>query len=119
MGSGWVALAYNYHLKSLENYSLWDHGHSPAASVPLLGLVIMCQRLRRDLGDNFKCLIHIHHAVVLPDGIQAISARRRQGSVATFGDALFKVFTLGGILDQRECTTISVAGFSVPPEPTQ
>jgi len=35
-GSGWVVLGWNIHLQVLENYWLWDHLHSPAASVPLL-----------------------------------------------------------------------------------
>lgn len=35
-GSGWVVLAYNYHLKRLENYWAADHMHSAAGATPLL-----------------------------------------------------------------------------------
>ncbi len=35
-GSGWVLLGYNLHTGSVENYWLWDHLHSPAATLPLL-----------------------------------------------------------------------------------
>lgn len=35
-GSGWVVLGYNVHTQQIENYWLWDHLHSPAATIPLL-----------------------------------------------------------------------------------
>jgi len=35
-GSGWVVLAYNSHLRQLENYWLGDHAHGAAASKPIL-----------------------------------------------------------------------------------
>jgi len=35
-GSGWVALGYSAHTQQIENFWLWDHMHSPAATMPLL-----------------------------------------------------------------------------------
>lgn len=35
-GSGWVVLAWNTHLKTLENYWMADHMHAPVSSVPIL-----------------------------------------------------------------------------------
>jgi superoxide dismutase, Fe-Mn family len=35
-GSGWVILGWNVHLGILENYWLWDHLHSPSATMPVL-----------------------------------------------------------------------------------
>lgn len=35
-GSGWVVLGYNTHTHRLENYWLADHGHAPAATLPIL-----------------------------------------------------------------------------------
>jgi Fe-Mn family superoxide dismutase len=49
-GSGWVVLGYNLHTGTLENYWLWDHLHSPAATVPLLVMDMYEHSYQMDYG---------------------------------------------------------------------
>jgi Fe-Mn family superoxide dismutase len=49
-GSGWVVLGYNLHTGMLENYWLWDHLHSPAATLPLLVMDMYEHSYQMDYG---------------------------------------------------------------------
>lgn len=49
-GSGWVVLGYNTHTHSIENYWLADHGHSPAATLPLLVMDMYEHAYQMDYG---------------------------------------------------------------------
>lgn len=49
-GSGWVVLGYNTHLHQLENYWMADHGHGPAATVPLLVMDMYEHAYQMDFG---------------------------------------------------------------------
>jgi len=49
-GSGWVVLGYNFHTGTLENYWLWDHLHSPAATAPLLVMDMYEHSYQMDYG---------------------------------------------------------------------
>ncbi|MCI0516365.1 MAG: Fe-Mn family superoxide dismutase [Woeseiaceae bacterium] len=49
-GSGWVVLGYNLHTGLLENYWLWDHLHSPAATLPLLVMDMYEHSYQMDYG---------------------------------------------------------------------
>ncbi|MBI2970461.1 MAG: superoxide dismutase [Gammaproteobacteria bacterium] len=49
-GSGWVVLAYNRHLNTLENYWLWDHMHFPAGAIPLLVMDMYEHSYQMDYG---------------------------------------------------------------------
>jgi Fe-Mn family superoxide dismutase len=49
-GSGWVVLAYNYHLKKLENYWSWDHMHFAAGAIPLLVMDMYEHSYQMDYG---------------------------------------------------------------------
>ena len=49
-GSGWVVLGYNSHFKTLENYWMADHMHSPAATVPLLVMDMYEHSYHMDFG---------------------------------------------------------------------
>lgn len=49
-GSGWVVLGYNTHLKQLENYWMADHGHAPAATLPMLVLDMYEHSYQMDFG---------------------------------------------------------------------
>jgi Fe-Mn family superoxide dismutase len=49
-GSGWVMLARNAHLGTLENYWLWDHMHCPAGAIPLLVLDMYEHSYQMDYG---------------------------------------------------------------------
>ncbi|MGI9205373.1 MAG: Fe-Mn family superoxide dismutase, partial [Woeseiaceae bacterium] len=49
-GSGWVVLGYNRHFKSLENYWMADHMHSPAETVPLLVMDMYEHSYQMDFG---------------------------------------------------------------------
>ena len=49
-GSGWVILAYDLHLKRLENYWSWDHLHNLPASFPVLVLDMYEHAYHMDYG---------------------------------------------------------------------
>jgi superoxide dismutase, Fe-Mn family len=49
-GSGWVVLGFNLHTSQIENYWLWDHMHSPAATVPLLVMDMYEHSYQMDYG---------------------------------------------------------------------
>ncbi|MDD5460045.1 MAG: Fe-Mn family superoxide dismutase [Methylococcales bacterium] len=49
-GSGWVLLGYNLHIGLLENYWLWDHLHSPAATLPILVMDMYEHSYQMDYG---------------------------------------------------------------------
>jgi superoxide dismutase, Fe-Mn family len=49
-GSGWVVLGQNLHTGLLENYWLWDHLHSPAATLPLLVMDMYEHSYQMDYG---------------------------------------------------------------------
>lgn len=49
-GSGWVMLGYNRHFKTLENYWMADHMHSPAATAPLLVMDMYEHSYQMDYG---------------------------------------------------------------------
>jgi len=49
-GSGWVLLGYNLHTGLLENYWLWDHQYSPAATLPILVLDMYEHSYQLDYG---------------------------------------------------------------------
>ena len=49
-GSGWVVLGYNAHTQQLENYWMADHGHFPAATVPLLVMDMYEHAYQMDYG---------------------------------------------------------------------
>ena len=49
-GSGWVVLGLNTHTGQLENYWLADHGHSPAATLPLLVMDMYEHAYQMDYG---------------------------------------------------------------------
>lgn len=49
-GSGWVLLGYNLHTGLLENYWLWDHAHSPAATLPILVMDMYEHSYQMDYG---------------------------------------------------------------------
>lgn len=49
-GSGWVVLGYNLHTGLVENYWLWDHQHSPAATMPLLVMDMYEHSYQMDYG---------------------------------------------------------------------
>lgn len=49
-GSGWVVLGYNMHTHQLENYWLADHGHSPAATLPILVMDMYEHSYQMDYG---------------------------------------------------------------------
>jgi Fe-Mn family superoxide dismutase len=49
-GSGWVVLGFNLHTRQLENYWMADHGHGPAATVPLLVLDMYEHSYQMDYG---------------------------------------------------------------------
>ncbi|MDT8397880.1 MAG: Fe-Mn family superoxide dismutase [Pseudomonadales bacterium] len=49
-GSGWVMLAWNTHLQTLENYWMWDHMHAPAAAVPILVMDMYEHSYQMDYG---------------------------------------------------------------------
>jgi Fe-Mn family superoxide dismutase len=49
-GSGWVVLARNVHLGTVENYWLADHAHFPAGAVPLLVLDMYEHSYQMDYG---------------------------------------------------------------------
>jgi Fe-Mn family superoxide dismutase len=49
-GSGWVVLGYNLHTGILENYWLWDHLHSPAATLPILVMDMYEHSYQMDYG---------------------------------------------------------------------
>src|SRR5687768_1525562 len=49
-GSGWVLLGWNFHTQTLENFWMWDHMHSPAATVPLLVMDMYEHSYQMDYG---------------------------------------------------------------------
>jgi superoxide dismutase, Fe-Mn family len=49
-GSGWVVLGFNTHTGQVENYWLADHGHSPAATLPLLVMDMYEHAYQMDYG---------------------------------------------------------------------
>ncbi len=49
-GSGWVMLGYNRHFKTLENYWMADHMHSPIETVPLLVMDMYEHSYQMDFG---------------------------------------------------------------------
>ena len=49
-GSGWVVLGYNAHTRVLENYWMADHGHGPAATLPLLVMDMYEHSYQMDFG---------------------------------------------------------------------
>lgn len=49
-GSGWVVLGFNLHTRQLENYWLADHGHGPAATVPVLVMDMYEHSYQMDFG---------------------------------------------------------------------
>lgn len=49
-GSGWVVLGLNAHTGLVENYWLADHGHSPAATLPLLVMDMYEHAYQMDYG---------------------------------------------------------------------
>ncbi len=49
-GSGWVVLGFNLHTRQLENYWMADHGHGPAATVPLLVMDMYEHSYQMDYG---------------------------------------------------------------------
>ena len=49
-GSGWVVLGFNQHTRQLENYWLADHGHGPAATVPILVMDMYEHAYQMDYG---------------------------------------------------------------------
>lgn len=49
-GSGWVVLAYNYHLNAIENYWCFDHMHAPAGTIPLLMMDMYEHSYQMDYG---------------------------------------------------------------------
>ena len=49
-GSGWAVLGYNRHFRTLENYWMADHMHSPATTVPLLVLDMYEHSYHLDFG---------------------------------------------------------------------
>ena len=49
-GSGWVVMAYNYHLKTLENYWCYDHMHAPSGTFPLLVMDMYEHAYQMDYG---------------------------------------------------------------------
>jgi superoxide dismutase, Fe-Mn family len=51
-GSGWVMLAWNLHTRTLENYWMWDHMHSPVTSVPILVMDMYEHSYHMDYGAN-------------------------------------------------------------------
>ena len=51
-GSGWVMLAWNLHTKSLENYWMSDHMHSPVSSLPILVMDMYEHSYHMDYGAN-------------------------------------------------------------------
>lgn len=49
-GSGWVILAWNRHLDTLENYWMADHMHAPATAAPLLVMDMYEHSYQMDYG---------------------------------------------------------------------
>lgn len=49
-GSGWVMLAWNHHLQTLENYWMWDHMHAPVDSSPILVMDMYEHSYQMDYG---------------------------------------------------------------------
>jgi Fe-Mn family superoxide dismutase len=49
-GSGWVVLGFNTHTRQMENYWMADHGHYPAATLPLLVLDMYEHSYQMDFG---------------------------------------------------------------------
>jgi Fe-Mn family superoxide dismutase len=49
-GSGWVVLGFNMHTRQLENYWMADHGHGPAATVPVLVMDMYEHSYQMDFG---------------------------------------------------------------------
>ncbi|MGZ3726832.1 MAG: superoxide dismutase [Pseudobdellovibrio sp.] len=49
-GSGWVIMAYNYHMNTIENYWASDHMHAPAGAVPLLVMDMYEHAYQADYG---------------------------------------------------------------------
>jgi Fe-Mn family superoxide dismutase len=68
-GSGWVVLGYNLHSGLLENYWLWDHLHSPAATLPLLVMDMYEHSYQMDYGAGAPAYVdaffrNIHWRIV-------------------------------------------------------
>jgi Fe-Mn family superoxide dismutase len=79
-GSGWVVLGYNLHTGSLENYWLWDHLHSPAATLPLLVMDMYEHSYQMDYGAAAPAYVdaffrNIHWQVVAARWVKAGKAR--------------------------------------------
>ncbi|HEX7642437.1 MAG TPA: Fe-Mn family superoxide dismutase [Burkholderiaceae bacterium] len=49
-GSGWVVLGFNTHTRQLENYWMADHGHGPAATLPILVMDMYEHAYQMDFG---------------------------------------------------------------------
>jgi superoxide dismutase, Fe-Mn family len=49
-GSGWVVLGFNTHTQQIENYWMADHGHAPAATLPLLVMDMYEHAYQMDYG---------------------------------------------------------------------
>lgn len=49
-GSGWVVLGFNTHTNQLENYSLADHAHGAAATLPILVMDMYEHSYQMDYG---------------------------------------------------------------------
>jgi len=56
-GSGWVVLGFNQHTRQLENYWMADHGHAPAATLPILVMDMYEHAYQMDFGANATAYI--------------------------------------------------------------
>ncbi len=70
-GSGWVVLGYNMHTHQLENYWLADHGHSPAATLPILVMDMYEHSYQMDYGAAAAKYIDAFFKIIQWDTVAA------------------------------------------------
>jgi len=70
-GAGWVVFGYNRHFRTLENYWMSDHMHSPATTVPLLVMDMYEHSYQMDFGAATARYIDAFFANVNWDSVMA------------------------------------------------
>jgi Fe-Mn family superoxide dismutase len=77
-GAGWVVLGQNLHTGQLENYWLWDHLHSPAATLPLLVMDMYEHSYAMDYGAAAAKYVDAFFRNIQWDAVAARLARARK-----------------------------------------
>jgi len=82
-GSGWVVLGFNTHTRMLENYWMADHGHYPAATLPLLVLDMYEHSYQMDFGAATARYIDAFFRNIQWDAVAARLERATRSMSAT------------------------------------